>query len=196
MENTLENLTQYIMDKAQSEVQIMLDVARKESENALAAATLKYDQMMRSQEEQIVRQSEQELREAVQFKTVNLKKERTKYAEQLIDGLFEAAHDELCKMPAADFLHFVSRTIECMHFSGNVTIVLGEKSAAALDQQQRAILAQEGDGYRLTLSPNKIPNQGGFVLEKPPVEYSFLFSDLLAEIKKHEMPNLLKRLLG
>ncbi len=196
MENSLENLTQYIMDKAQSEAQAMLDAAHQESDATLAAAVLKYEQMLQAQKEQIVLQSEQAIREAVQLKTVSLKKERTKYVEELINGLFEEAHDELCRMPTADFMQFFSRTIKSMNPIGNITIVLGQKSAVLLDQQNRTILEQEGNQYHLTLSPNEIPNQGGFVLEKPPVEYSFLFSDLLAEIKKQEMPNLLKRLLG
>ncbi len=196
MENSLENLTQYIMDKAQSEAQTMLDAAHQESDATFVAAVLKYEQMLQAQKEQIARQSEQTIREAAQLKTVSLKKERTKYVEELINGLFEEAHDELCRMSISDFMQFFSRTIKNMNPIGDITIVLGQKSAVLLDQQQRAILEQEGDGYRLILSPNKIPNQGGFVLEKPPVEYSFLFSDLLTEIKKQEMPNLLKRMLG
>ncbi|MEA4919446.1 MAG: hypothetical protein VB078_00785 [Clostridiaceae bacterium] len=195
MEKTLENLTQYIKDEATLEAQKLLQDALSEAEKARSDAQGKIDAMLARQKEQISSQSEQRIKDAVRQKTVNLLKERTQYAAELIDTLFDEAEDELCNMSAKDFLRFFNSAIASSDINGACRIILGERTACVLSTEQRVMLELSTDRYKLTVENSTVPNQGGFVLEQPPVEYSFLFSDLLNEIKRHESPSLLKRLI-
>lgn len=195
MEKTLENLTQYIKDEATLEAQKLLQDALSEAEKARSDAQGKIDAMLARQKEQISSQSEQRIKDAVRQKSVNLHKERTQYAAALIDRLFDEAEDELCRMSSEEFLRFYKNTLEMSDVMGDCRIILGERTAQILTEDQRRNLELRTDRYKLTIDNNTVPNQGGFVLEQPPVEYSFLFSDLLNEIKRHESPSLLKRLI-
>lgn len=195
MENSLENLTSFILEKANAEAEGLMEAARRDADTACAEKLEKLGDMLARQRDQLSTQSEQRIQIAVRQTAANINKERTRYVSKLIDTLFEDAEAALCAMSADEFLRFFHNALESLPLAGEFKVLLGQRSAEKLNEQQRMGLECTTEQYRLVLAEDTIANQGGFMLEQTPIEYSFLFVDLLSEIKHQESPRLLKRLI-
>lgn len=125
-----------------------------------------------------------------------LKRERTMFATVLINQLFGEAENELCTLTPDMFLTFYRGCLVNMKLSGKYEAVLGALSAKDMPENIKNMLEVQSKDFSISISSKTIPDQGGFILQKPPVEFSFLFSDLLSEIRQKEEPALLNQLLG
>jgi vacuolar-type H+-ATPase subunit E/Vma4 len=196
MGNSLENLTQYIIEKATSEAESIMGDARVEADALREKERRRLDALHVRQKEQLVMRSEQRIQNAVRQKTASLQRERIQYASQLIDRLFQEAENALCAISAGEFLQFYQHSLEKMCLTGDYIVFLGQRSAQSLSEEECRLLERKTDRYTLSLQKKTIPDRGGFLLGQSSVEYSFLFRDLLNEIRTKESPRLLKYLLG
>jgi V/A-type H+-transporting ATPase subunit E len=195
METSLENLTQYIVSEAQSEADSIVANAREEADKAVAEAKARAGERLVREKESQKAMSDQRVHDAVRQKTAALRRARTQYAGELVEKLFDEAEEALCAMSGGDFLLFYKNALSSLPLSGAYTAKLGSKSAGSLSAEELAALNVTAAGYSVTVSGETIPGEGGFILDRPPTEMSFLFSDLLKELKSQESPGLIKRLL-
>jgi len=195
METSLENLTQYILSQARSEADSIVSRAREEADKAVAEAKARADERLAREKEQLKALSAQRVEDAVRQKTSALRRARTQYAGELVEQLFSEAAEALGAMSGGDFLVFYKNALSSLPLKGAYTVKLGEKSARRLtDKELKALNIAAGD-YTVSVSGETVPGEGGFILDQPPVELSFLFSDLLKELKSQESAGLIKRLL-
>lgn len=195
MKNNLDNLTQFILDNAAEEAKAMLDSAAAESQSLVDEANYKFDTLRAQQIEHLAEESRKRIAEAAATQDVEAQKELTRFIHELIDELFEETKRTLYALSAEEFLAFYRRTVNDLTLEGDFQVVLGQLTADSLNEQQRGDLAIQEERFRLILDERTIPSEGGFLLEKLPIEYSFIFSDLLGELKRKESPNLFKRLI-
>lgn len=196
MENSLDKLAQYILNKAVSDAKVLYETAVQDTERVRSENDIKFEEMLASQKESLSLKSRQNIEDVVRQKKDRLHKEKTQQADALIDRLFEETENKLCDMLSEDFLKFYHNEIGKLDLNGKFAVILGERTAKNLSEQHQGMLEAETKRYCISLEKNTIPNQGGFVLQQLPIEYSFLFSDMLDEIKRHEGPELLKRFIN
>ena len=196
METSLEALTQYILTQAQSEADALLARAKDESEKTLADTRQRLDERLIREKEHFKRLSDQRIEDAQRQKASALRRIRTQYARELVERLFDQAEEALCGLDGERFLQFYKNALASLPLQGAYTVRLGGRSAANLSEAERKALAIKTETYSVTVCEDTVPNEGGFLLEQPPVEMSFLFSDLLKELKSADAPGLIKGFLG
>lgn len=195
MENSLENLTKYILDSAKAEAQTLVETAVNNADSERVEVNRQYESMFKEQKELLEKNSGQRIKNAIIQHEAKLKKERTRYATELINMLFDEAEEKLYGMNFDSFFDFYRISIGSLTLSGDYEVILGDKTAIKIPDDMKQSLTVKEASFSIFISEKTIPEQGGFLLSKPPVEYSFLFSDLLSEIKEKEVPVLLKKLL-
>lgn len=196
MANSLENLKQYILNEANVEAQELLNEAIENAKMERAQANNKFDVMFLQQKEQMEKLSHKRSENALRQHREKLNKEITQFALKLIDQLFIETENELCKMSSDSFLKFFKNSIVDLQLTGKYYVILGQITAQKFYGEERKELEIKTDKYSICITDKTVPNQGGFILEQSPIEFSFLFKDLLSEIKKKESPALLKQLMG
>lgn len=196
MQNSLNSLTQYIINEAQNEAQMLLNEALENARIERSQVNGKFGEMFLQQKEQIEKQSQLRKQIAIRQHSEKLNKEKTQFALKLIDQLFVEAETELCEMSTDSFFSFFQNSIANLQLTGEYKITLGQITAQKLSSDERKRLEFKTDNYSILVTNKIIPNQGGFILEQSPIEFSFLFKDILSEIKKKESPALLKQFIG
>lgn len=196
MGNSLENLTQHILNAANAEATDLLSSASENARIERAKTMQKYENMLSEQKDQLEQMSAERSKNTLKQYEDKLKRERTMFATAQIDQLFSEALNTLCALKSDEFLSFYHSCFSNLKLSGKYETVLGALSAKGLPEDMKSMLEVKNEQFSVTVSSETIPDQGGFVLRKSPVEFSFLFSDLLSEIKQKEEPVLLNQLLG
>lgn len=195
MESSLENLTGYILENAKAEAAKITEAAREEADLMIKEAKEKADAAFKKQKEQLQNASEQKIKEAAKQKENKLQKDKTAYACVLIDKLFDGLCERLDCMTQDEFIDFYVTAVKKAGLSGEYTAVLGKKTADKTDDAHKKLLNITEKEYSVILSERTVENEGGFILEKTPVEYSFLYSEIAEELKKQEKPTLLKHFI-
>lgn len=193
MDNKLDNLTQYITDTANADAKGIVDAARADFEEGKAAAIDKFALLFAKQKDELTEQSKTRINEAKAELSADANRELTGYVYGLIDGIFDEVNSKLCGMDSTQFLQFYNGIIAKLNLNGEYKVVLGEKTAALLDGKTRGGLEIKTEKFSLVVDGKTVKNEGGFVLEKAPVEYSFLFSEMLEALKQKEAPTLFKQ---
>ena len=196
MGNSLENLTQHILNAANAEATDLLSSASENARIERAKTMQKYENMLSEQKDQLEQMSAERSKNTLKQYEDKLKRERTMFATAQIDQLFSEALNTLCVLNPDEFLSFYHSCFSNLKLSGRYEVVLGALSAKGLPEDMKSRLKVKNEQFSVTVFSETIPDQGGFVLRKSPVEFSFLFSDLLSEIKQKEEPVLFNQLLG
>ena len=97
-------------------------------------------------------------------------------------------------MSEKEFSEFFAGSVKGLPLKGDYTVVPGEYSKDKLKKD--LISSCENGDLSLVLSDSAVKDDGGFVLTSGKVEYSFLFSDILEEVKKTEKPLLLSKIVS
>lgn len=196
MQNSLNNLIQYIINEAHNEAHMLLNEALENARIERSKVNGKFDEMFLHHKEQIEKQSQLRKQNAIRQHSEKLSKEKTRFALKLIDQLFLEAETVLCEMSSDSFFKFFQNSIANLQLTGEYKVILGQITAQKLSSDERKRLEFKTDNYSILITNKTIPNQGGFILEQFPIEFSFLFKDMLSEIKKKESPALLKQFIG
>ena len=193
--NNIQALTDSILKQAQAETEQYLKAEREiiaqEKDSSEKALTVSYEEK-RLQLEAL---SEERIKMAQTRKRSMLQKERTRYKQSLLDRVFEEAYGELCDMSAQDFLNYYKSVVRSANLSGAFIVRVGERSAKSLSEADWTELNYKADGCEITADRQTIAGEGGFVLSRSSMEYSFLFRDQLQEIKHSDGSGILKKLL-
>ncbi|NJP40681.1 hypothetical protein HCH52_06400 [Oscillospiraceae bacterium HV4-5-C5C] len=197
MDPAVTKLTQYIERQAQAEADLILQQAQEEALRRQTAGEREQADWLARQQELLAKRNLQATVERHQQWQQELTRQQAAEAVRLVDALFEQLEQELTRLPGRAFQTFFMRSLRQVPPSGIYRLALGQQSAARLPQLLPDQLLEMGRQAGYQLQPESaIPQEGGFVLRQPPVTYSFLFSDLLSELKKNRLPDILQQLLG
>lgn len=193
--NNIQALTESILKQAQAETEQYLNAEREkiaqERDSSEKALTASYEEKRR----QLEVLSAERIKMVDTRKRSMLQKERTRYKQSLLDRVFEEAYGELCDMSTRDFLDYYKSVVLTAKLSGSFTVRVGERSAKSLSEADWTELNVKTDGCEITADRQTIAGEGGFVLSRSSMEYSFLFRDQLQEIKHSDGSGILKQLL-
>lgn len=193
--NNIQALTDSITKQAQAETEQYLSVERGKIAQDKASSEKALEERFNEKRLQAEAQSEERIKMEQTRKRSMLQKERTRYKQSLLDRVFEEAYGELCEMSARDFLSYYRSMLQSADLQGTFTVRVGDRSAKNFTLEDWSVLNVNTDGCQITADTNTIPGEGGFVLSRSSLEYSFLFRDQLQEIKHTHGSGILKQLL-
>ncbi|MGX7149019.1 hypothetical protein [Enterococcus ureasiticus] len=182
--DAIEKIVEQILEKEQVEVSELkkvetarIDREYQEQEEALFLQESKLIEKNQEQTDKAFKQKSNRQQLEVKQATLNQKQG---YLEQL----FAESVERMNHWTEAEFQLFVEQIIIQLPVEGKAALKLGEFSKGRLSEQWLA----EHSSEKLTLKLEKevIPNDGGFIVSKDGIEYNFLFTSLVQEIKKME----------
>lgn len=193
--DNIENLTRWILTQADAEAQRILLQSKEKRLALLAKEEQRCERQFSERNEQLRSFSREKIQRAREQEHSILQKDRLTYKQSLIDASFVRAEERLCALSGPEFLSLFSQTVAALPLEGKYLLRLGERTARMLSQKERAELSVETAAYTISLSEEILPAEGGFVLERYPIELSFLYRDLLADRKAKESTKLMNLLL-
>jgi V/A-type H+-transporting ATPase subunit E len=114
--------------------------------------------------------------------------------QTVLDELFTEALVRLNKMSAEDFRTFVERGLQEAQVSGEIELVLGEKSAHLLTEDSLKEIQQALPECQPVIAAKTLPRKGGFLLRQGDIELNFTFEALL-DASKEELSHTLLQLI-
>ncbi|EOL44172.1 hypothetical protein [Enterococcus caccae] len=182
--DAIEKIVEQILEKGQIEVSALkkvetarIDQEYQEQEEALF---LKESTLIEKNQEQTNKAFKQkEHRQQLEIKQATLNQKQD-YLEQL----FSESIERMNQWTPAEFQEFAEQIMSQLPIEGEANLKLGELSKGKLSYQW--LLDHATEKMKLHLDPEVIPSVGGFIVSKEGIEYNFLFSSLVQEIKKME----------
>lgn len=192
--DAIEKIVAQIINKGQEEA-----AALKEKEIQRIDQEMKAQQTeVIVQEKDLIQKNRQQLnkefkqkqnRQHLAIRQATLQKKQF-YLEQL----FAEAVEQMKAWPKAEFQAFVKQTLNQLSLTGNATMILGEASKELLTADWLSLHTPEQ--MEIRLSEKTAAGEGGFILVQAGIEYNFLFSSLVEEVKMAESFQLAEQLFS
>ncbi|MTD39106.1 hypothetical protein GIX45_10730 [Erwinia sp. CPCC 100877] len=179
--DAIEKIVEQIINKGQQEAaefkqkeKRRIDQEMKQQETAVIV-----------QEKELIKRNEQQLnklfrqkqnRQRLDIRQATLQKKQT-YLEQL----FSEAVEQLNTWTEVEFQGFAERVLKRLSLTGEATMILGEYSKELFSADW--LLQHAPEQTRVTLSEKFITGEGGFIIAQAGIDYNFLFSSLIEEVK-------------
>ncbi|SFD63537.1 V-type ATP synthase subunit E [Enterococcus casseliflavus] len=190
----ITRLTDKITADAEKKYQLQIKEAQKESENQ---ENLKRAQLEKELNERLAFY-EKEKRAAMylEISDVHIQSRNKVLAakQSVLDELFSEALTRLNTMDQAAFYTFIAKGLANARLTGEVELLLGEKSRHFVDEEFLTKLQASVPEIQLKLVNKTIPRKGGFLLRQEAIELNFTF-DALLEANKEELSNTLLQLI-
>ena len=193
MEAKLEDIVEYVKKQAENEAEQIRKKAESDYEKTVEDADRDFEERLDKQLEVLSCNSEERKAEFVRQENAKEKRRLTEYAAGLVDRLFVECEEKLNSLSTEEFVAFFRSSVSTLSLSGSYKVRLGEFSAGKLTSNDVSSVS-EGKGFSLALDEVQVGNVGGFLLTRDNVEYSFLFPELLGEIKTTKKPLLIKKI--
>lgn len=182
--DAIEKIVEQILEKGRQEVSVLkekemqrIDQEYLEQEEALA---LQESKLIEKNQEQATKNFKQKQnRQQLEIKQATLNQK-----QGYLELLFTQVIERMNEWSEFEFQRFAQQIISQLPITGEARLKLGSFSKDKLsDQWVREHSPEKGTLY---LEDEVIPNEGGFIVAKDGIEFNFLFSSLVQEIKKME----------
>lgn len=180
----IEKIIEQVLEKGQAEVSELkkVEIARinqnyQEQDEALFLQENKW--INKNQEQTNKAYKQKHTRQQLDIKQATLN-QKQRYLEQI----FLESVDRMNHWTESEFQRYVEHIVIQLPVEGEAYVILGEFSKDKLSDQW--VEEHSDDKLRLLLKKDVVSNDGGFIVSKEGIEYNFLFSNLVQEIKKME----------
>jgi V/A-type H+-transporting ATPase subunit E len=185
-----------ILEKGHEENRIFYEGKKKQLEAELnrQVEVLKSDRALQVKriDSRIAREYQQLYsRQELMFKqNVNQKK------QFLIDEIFKTVFEDMKNWDREKFLKNAVPTLTANDLTGQVSVILGEYSKEFITGEQLKLLSESHGKVCYVLEEATVPGDGGFLLEQDGIEYNFLYSGIIGEIREKKEMELARQLFG
>ncbi|MGI5878505.1 MAG: V-type ATP synthase subunit E [Christensenellales bacterium] len=166
-------------DSTLSDARNRCEMIRRQAEADVVAFGESMEKTTRSHREEIERRADTQAR-------LGRSREKLAVRQALIGEAFEQALDALCALPAERFVPFVEGLMQEAAVTGHERVITAPHETridAALIARVNRALAAQGLPGSLTLSDEKAPIRGGFLLEEDGVLTNCSFEMLLRQLR-------------
>lgn len=181
------------MDAIEQIIKQMNEDAANERAAFEAAERKKIEQDFKQKSEQLMATFQQQERKQLESlerhyrqlenrQQVEARQEMLNKKQVFLDKLFDEAIEKMESWKQQDTLAFVQAALDPLALKGEVTFRVGEKSVDIFTEERINNLSQKLP-FTLVKDPKVIPNEAGFVLDSDGVQYNFLFSRLVTELR-------------
>ncbi|ALS37864.1 V/A-type H+-transporting ATPase subunit E [Enterococcus rotai] len=182
--DAIEKIIEQILEKGQQEVSALkkaetdrIDREYQEQEEALLLQESKMIEKNQEQTNKAFKQKENRQQLEIKQATLNQK-------QDYLERLFSESVERMNQWNPIEFQRFVEQIISQLPLEGEANLKLGELSKVKLSSQW--LSEHSTEKLKLRLEDEFLPNVGGFIIAKEGIEYNFLFSSLVQEVKKME----------
>lgn len=102
--------------------------------------------------------------------------------QQFLRTLFQAAGDHMEQWDNESVQAFTVNALRGLSMTGDVLLIVGEKSQVALSADWVAAMNQKLP-FTMTLSDEVLANQAGFILDDHGVQYNYVFRNLVQDVQ-------------
>ncbi|MEI5992108.1 hypothetical protein A5881_003664 [Enterococcus termitis] len=182
--DAIEKIVEQILEKGQTEVSEMKEAEMKRIDREYQ----EQEEALILQESKIIEKNEELTNKSFKQKQnrqqLEIKQATLNQKQGYLEQLFTEAVGRMNQWSESEFQLFAQQIIVQLPIEGEVVLQLGAFSKGKLSEQW--LLAHSTDRLTLRLEKEVIPAVGGFIIAKEGIEYNFLFSTLVQEIKKME----------
>lgn len=183
------------MDAIEKIVEQILAKGRMEVSEQKKVEIMRIDQEYQEQEEslylqeaKLIEKNEEQTTKAFKQKQnrqqLDIKQATLNQKQGYLEQLFTEATERMNDWTEVEFQRFVEPIIRQLPIKGHANLKLGEFSQNKVSNKW--LQSHSPEILTLNLEKETIPNVGGFIVAKDGIEYNFLFSSLVQEIKKLE----------
>lgn len=186
--NGIDKITGQIDAGAQEEINSLLDSARREAGEIAA----RYEAQARREAETLLERGRREAAEQeerlVSAARLEAKKQVLAVKQELVAQAFDAALDQLCKLPDTEYVALLARLAAGASSTGHEKVIFSPKDRTRFGKQivtqANGILSKTIPGAMLTLCEETRPIRGGFLLAGDRMEVNCSFEALVRAEKE------------
>ncbi len=196
----LESLLKGIEKEAQQKADEILSDARKEADEIIEKAKKESKEQaeLLIKNEQTI--SEREAMKKVSQARLEARKEILRHKQNILDSVFNEAHQELKELKDERYLNWMGKTIVESCEDGKEEIELSAKDEKLLPNgwlnSINGTLEKKGLKGNLMLKAVDLDFNGGFVMKNSKYEIVFTFNEILNSIKESKKAEVIKMLFG
>lgn len=180
-----KRMIQQVLDKGTQEVTTYLTVEKEKIDDQ----TKKEVQRVLDQEKEAIQKSvkavEKEYEQYFQRQETSFRQETLHRKQAFLQRLFEEAIEVMNQWDKEQTQAFCTKGMLQVPDCKDAQIILGEQSKNKLDKQWLETINTQKN-YPLIFAKETAKNEGGFIVSQKGIEYNFLFSSLVNEIKESE----------
>lgn len=190
----LKLLTERVVEKEKTAIRQEIEEEKKKAEDDIQAARAKAEQDKQAQKEAIDEELKQEY--AIRKNTLDIQKRNQilEHKQTVLAKVLADVKTELSEVDEATFQAFLSGVFNQFEGQGQVELKLGEQSKNLVDQSWLDQLSVTG--LQVTLSAETEKREAGAIIQKDGVEYNFLFSELVDDMRTELLPSISQELFN
>jgi len=185
-----------ILEKGHEENRIFYEAKKQQLEAELnrQAEVLKSDRAL--QVKRIDSRIAREYQQLYSRQELMLKQNVNQKKQFLIDEIFKTVFEEMKNWDREKFLKNAVPTLTANDLTGQVSVILGEYSKEFITGEQLEVFSESHGKVCYVLEEATVPGDGGFLLEQDGIEYNFLYSGIIGEIREKREMELARQLFG
>lgn len=178
----VEKMVSQVLEKGQQQVKEFLANEKKRIEEDELKETTALKESEAETLKKSLRSLEKDYQQELQRQETTSRQETLNIKQDYLAKLFEEAVEVMNNWDQETYQAFCGQGILQVPDFPHSEIILGEYAVGKLDDQWLATINQQKK-YPLTFSSQVENKQGGLIVSQSGVEYNFLFSSLVQEIK-------------
>ena len=180
--DAIEQIIKQINEDAANERAAFETAERKNIEQVFKQKSEQVTTTFQQQERKQLESLERHYRQLENRQQVEARQDMLNQKQAFLDKLFDEAIEKMEAWKPQDVLAFVQTALSPLALKGEVIFRVGEKSADIFTEEQIKDFSQKLS-FTLVKDPKVIPNEAGFVLDSKGIQYNFLFSRLVTELR-------------
>ncbi len=192
---SIENITGKILAEARDQSTLVLEEAGYNSRTIVEKAQSEAQILLADAEEQAKNEARLLKSRRISVAELEVRKMRLGAKQELIARCFDAALDKLVAMDEGDYLEFLTSAVLVTGVSGG-ELLLNAKDRKALGEKLVKKVNSTGKAGELTLAEDTIDAKGGFVLRKGSMEINSTLETMVSGIRESATPDVVKALFG
>ena len=192
----IEKITQLIQTEAQSEIDSVLDNARREAE----AVTSRYQARAEAEAAELAAKNEKAAAEReerlVSAAQMEARKVRLAAKQEMVEKAYIRALEKLCSMPDEQYVKTVADLLVQAAPNGRGAVIFAPEEKKRIGEAAVRAANAQLNGGKLTLSEETRPLKGGFILSDGKVEVNCSFDTLVRLQKTETAGEVAKRLFS
>lgn len=194
--NATQMMVDRILEKGHEENKIFYEEKKKELETEFSQQIETIESGKAIQTERIVSRIEREYQQLYNRQELAFKQKVNQKKQFLIEEVFRMVFEKMKNWDRESFLKNLSSILKSNELTGFVKVIPGEYSKEFITDEQLEVFAKQHGSVQYVLGESVVPKDGGFLLEQAGIEYNFLYSSIIDEIREKREMELARQLFG
>ena|GEM_PF-3298949 len=194
--NAAQMMVDRILEKGHEENRIFYEEKKRQLETEFSQQIESLEGERAIQIKRISSRIEREYQQLNSRQELAFKQKVNQKKQFLIDEVFRKVFEEMKNWNQESFLKNLSSILISNELTGRVNVIPGEYSKKFISGEQLEHFAKSHGLVQYVLGESVVPKNGGFLLEQDGIEYNFLYSSIIDEIREKREMELARQLFG